>query len=132
MRSRRSARVEIARDLGEALTGGVLSADALDELGRQDGGASGRAGGAPAFAWWSAAFGEESFELVDGDDLRAPGQLDQLDVRQQAVEGGAADAERLGCLAAGVGEALHLGRRAHAHRGLRVATFLLGSTALTA
>jgi hypothetical protein len=30
----RSARVEVARDLGEALAGGVRGADALDELGR--------------------------------------------------------------------------------------------------
>jgi hypothetical protein len=39
----RSARVEIAGDLGEALAGFVLGADAFDELGRQESEASARA-----------------------------------------------------------------------------------------
>lgn len=69
VRGRRSACVEVAGDLGEALARGAFCADALGELGREDCGASARAGGALACAWWSAAFGEEPFELVDGMTL---------------------------------------------------------------
>jgi hypothetical protein len=55
----------------------------------------------------SSTFGEESLELVDRDQLRAPGHLDRLDVRENAAsEGGAADAERFGGLGAGVREPL--------------------------
>jgi hypothetical protein len=40
VRRRRSARVELARDLGQALAGRVLGADAFDELARNGCGAS--------------------------------------------------------------------------------------------
>ena len=46
----------------------------------------------------------ESLELVDGDQAGAQGELDRLEVGEQTAEGGAADAERLRGLAAGVGE----------------------------
>ena len=50
---------------------------------------------------------EQALELVGGDQLGAPGHLDGLEEWQDpAVEGGAADPERLGGLGAGVGEPL--------------------------
>lgn len=48
-------------------------------------------------------FDGESLEFVDGDQLGGRRQFDRLDVREQAAEGGTADAERLGRLAARVG-----------------------------
>jgi hypothetical protein len=57
------------------------------------------------------ALGYKPLKLVDGDQLGAPRQLDRLDVREEAAEGGAADAERLGSLAASVGQPLMHGRR---------------------
>ena len=56
---------------------------------------------------WLTMFGDESFEFVGRDQSCAPGHLDRLDVWQDAPDkGGATDAERLGGLAAGVGEPL--------------------------
>jgi hypothetical protein len=50
---------------------------------------------------------EESFKLVDRDQPCAPGHLDRLNVGEDPTdEGGTADAERFGGLAAGVGEPL--------------------------
>jgi hypothetical protein len=76
MRGRDSVCVEVVRDLGEGLAAGVFGANALDELRRQDGGASTRARRTAAFPWRAASLGDESPELVDGDELGAPGQLD--------------------------------------------------------
>ena len=62
-----------------------------------------------------APLGGDSLEFVGGDRLGAPGHLDRLDVREQAAESGAADAERLGGLAARVGESFDVARLAHDH-----------------
>jgi hypothetical protein len=132
VRSRRSGGVQVACDLSEARPGGALGTDAIDDVRRQDSRPSARAGGTLAVPWRPASLGEEPFELVDGDELGAPGQLDQLDIGEDAVEGGAADAECLGRLAARVGESLDFGRRADGYRGLSVAAFLLGSAAMPA
>jgi hypothetical protein len=49
---------------------------------------------------------DEPFEFVDWDQALAPGCLDGVDRRDDAaVDGGDADAERLGGLPAGVGQA---------------------------
>ena len=64
----------------------------------------------------SSALGEQSLELVDRDQLGSPWHLDRLDVGQDApVEGRAAETERLGRLAAGVGEPLDERRLASDH-----------------
>jgi hypothetical protein len=93
VRRRHSGRVQVARDLGEALASRVLGADALDELGWQDRRTSGRARGAPALPRRTAPFGDKALELVDGDELRTPGKLDLRDVRKEALHRRVADAE---------------------------------------
>jgi hypothetical protein len=98
--------VEVGGDLMEALAGGAFGTDPFDDFGRYETwAASGCRGG----AWFgsSSLFGEEAFELVDGDQLCAPGHFDRLDVGEDlADEGGAAEAECCAGLAAGVGEPL--------------------------
>ena len=81
---------------------------------------------------------KHALELVDGNQLSAPRHLDRLDQPENAtVEGRAADAERRGCLGAGVGEPLDSRRfsRDYGRRrgpiGIRVSLRLLASASLT-
>lgn len=99
--------VELVRDLGEALAGGALGADPVRDFGCERRGPAGcrRLGlssGRPSL------FCKQPLQLVDGNQPCAPGHLERLDEGQHAaVEGGAADAERRGCLGARVGEPLN-------------------------
>jgi hypothetical protein len=100
--------VELACDLTETSPGGMLGPDPVGGAGRDRGWASGarlgmlmRSSGPPSFPY-------HALQLVDGDQPCAPGRLERLDQGQDAsVEGGAADAECLGCLCSGVGESLN-------------------------
>jgi hypothetical protein len=119
--------------LREALAGGVSGADALDELGREGGGAARRSGRSSRLARGPAPLGEEPLEFVGRDQACAPRHLDGLDVREDAsVEGGAADAEGLGCLGACVREPLDARRLADDRLRLPVAPFLGCSSAVSA
>jgi hypothetical protein len=86
--SRNAAGVELTSDLAQGLAGGVRSLDSFDNLlgellrAASERGCRARRGGSPAF-------GEESFELVGGDQPCAPGHLDRLDAgrtRRMKVE----------------------------------------------
>jgi hypothetical protein len=98
--------VEFTGDLAQAAAGGVRDLnsfnDAIGELPRAALDFRGRASvGRPTM------FGEESIEFVGRDQSRAPRHFDCLHVGQNAPEkGGATDSERLGGLAAGIGEPL--------------------------
>lgn len=104
-----SVSVEIIRDLTKTLARGALREDVVHELGRED----------PRPPWfrqpvscsrWPTSFGDQSLELVDGDELRSPRHLNRLDKRQDSpVERRAADPERRGRLCAGVCEPLDVG-----------------------
>jgi len=133
VRGRRSVRVEVARDLGEGIAGGVFGTDALDELRRQDRRASARTRRAPELPRRSPPFGDESFELVDGDELRPPGKLDLRDVGEEALERRLADAERFGCLRPRVRKSLNAFGIAYEDTpmGLRVPELLLDPAADT-
>src|SRR5437899_4642313 len=106
--------VKARGDLAEALPGGAVAWDAPCDLG-WDGWLASPRRRLDSRSRGASPLSRESLELVDGNQAGAPGQLDRLDVREQAAEGRAADAERLGGLAAGVGEPFHLGRFAHHH-----------------
>ena len=137
MCSRCSACVQLASDLTEAFGGGTFGADALHDLaGKRPWTAAHRGLPSPP---GSPALSEQPLELVDGDQLRSPGQLDRLDERQKPGESRAADPERLGGLTAGIREPLDPARLADgwswvsgsSRRGLGVALQLL-PPALTA
>jgi hypothetical protein len=110
--------VEAIGDLSETQTRGTGFADPLDDLGGH--------GGRSTCSLWAAAracraspVGEDSLELVGGDQFRAPRSLDRFDVGEYALgEGRAADAERLRCLGARVGESLDPVRLADDDLGL--------------
>ncbi len=74
-----------------------------------------------AFSW------RAHFPIVGPLGLRVVDGFGGGDVREHPpVEGGAAHAERLGRLGAGVGEPLHPGRLAHDYRRARVTALFLG------
>ncbi len=130
---RRLGGIEIPGDLGEALAGVALGTDALDNLWRHRGRTAGRCWGSLRLARCSAPLGDESFELVGWDQASTPRHLDSLNVGEDsAVERGAADAERLGGLGAGVSESLDPSCLADYRGGLRVAALLLRLPLLTA
>jgi len=105
---------ELARDLSEAAAGGVLGADSVDDIGRDDGGASKSRAGLRLRSGKLAALCEQPLQLVDRNQKRAPRHLDELDEwHDPPVEGRAADAECLGRLRARIREALDTGRVAH-------------------
>jgi hypothetical protein len=98
--------VELAGDLAQAVAGGVRGLDSFDDvIGELARAASGLVGWTPVGR--ATMFGEESLEFVGRDQSCTPGHLDRVHVWENAPEqGGATDAERLGCLAAGVREPL--------------------------
>ncbi len=106
--------VKARGDLAEALAGEALAVDAHCDLG-WDGWLASPRRRLDSRSRGASPLSRESLELVDGNQAGTPGQLDRLDVREQAAEGRAADAKRLGGLAAGVGEPFHLARFAHHH-----------------
>jgi hypothetical protein len=134
MRGGDTARIQVASDIGEALAGSVLGADALDELGRKDWRASARARGLLPSPGRTTPLGGEALELVGGDELGSPGKLDLRDVGEEALEGRLANAERVGGFRAGVGETLDPFRFAHddARLALGVAELLLDPATKTA
>jgi hypothetical protein len=86
----------------------VLGADVVDEFRRDDARPSplrplSRRLSRPSL------LGDQSLELVDGDESRSPRHLDRLDQRQDAsVERRAADSDGRGRLRARVGESLDM------------------------
>ena len=116
MRGRYLVGGELARDLTETAAGGVLGPDSVDDIGRDDGGASGSRAGLRLCLSRLASICEQPLQLVDRNQTRAPRHLDQLDEWQDApVEGRTADAECLSRLRSGVGEPLDAGGFAHGH-----------------
>lgn len=107
--------VEAASDVSEGLAGCVLPADALGDLSWELRRATGRLRPRTRTCE-SASLDGEPFKLVDRDETRSPGELDDLDVREQARQSRPADPERLGCLGARVRETLDLGRPADDRR----------------
>ena len=106
MRRRDLPDIEVIGDLAEGPASLALSPDVVYEVGRDS-------SWPPSLCrlpgWLSRPppFGEQSLELVDGDEPRAPRHFNRLDQRQDAmVECRTADAERLGSLRAVVGEPL--------------------------
>jgi hypothetical protein len=130
--------VEVSRDLTEAPSGLTLSANMVDDVGREDLRSSlscRRCGCASG----SSPFRDESLELIDGDESRSPRHLDRLDQRQDSVvERRAAHSQRRGRLRAGVGEALYTRRLSNdfygcsCRIGSRVAPGFLASTSQAA
>lgn len=126
-----SVGVEVIRDLTKTLARGAQRENVVHELGRED----------PRPSWfrqpglcsrWPTSFGDQSLELVDGDEPRSPRHLNRLDKRQDSpVEGRAADPERRGRLCAGVREPLDAGCLANDLDGRRVYGFR-GSVSLRA
>jgi hypothetical protein len=123
----------VVSDLGEASASGPFGADACEDIARHGHGAPRRRERSLGRPWRSTALLEESLELVGWNESSTPRHLDRLNVRKDtAVERGAADAQRLGGLGAGVGEALGAGCLADDHSWLRVPTLFLGAPLLTA
>ncbi len=105
--------VQSARDLREAVACVVLAADACGDLVVEKCSAA-----LPSWRWLggatpSSAFRDETLELVDWDESRAPGHVYRLDVREEPSQCRRTDPECLGGLAARVGEPLDVARRAH-------------------
>lgn len=97
--------VEVARDLAEAPSSLALSSDVGNEVRRENLRPSSLGRRYPCVS--PPPLGEQSLELVDGDESRSPRHLDRFDQWEHAaVEGGAAHAERCGRLRARVGESL--------------------------
>lgn len=107
VRCRDPVGVEARGDLAEGPTSGALVADALRDLGWDGRFASPRRWLKSRSCYPSPLDGQP-LEFIDRDQLGTPWQLDRVDVRQQATERGAADAERVGSLGAGVGEPLDM------------------------
>src|SRR6188472_3344855 len=101
--------VELSCDRTKTLPGSACDADSIDHRGWNGRSATGPPPGATCNSG-PTTLGRDPFEYIDGNQRSAPGQLDRLEVREQAVEAGAADAERLRCLRGRVGEPGHLPR----------------------
>ena len=99
--------VEARGDLAEGPTSGALVAAALRDL-RWDGRFASSRRRLKSRSCYPSPLDGQPLEFIDRDQLGAPWQLDRVDVRQQAKERGPADAERVGSLAAGVGEPLDM------------------------
>ncbi len=113
MSGRNVVGVEATRDRGEAAPPGVLRSDPLDYIAGSAWLAAARANGSCSSRWLSA-LGEQTLELIDGDEDLAGRRVDSVDVGQDPPrEGGAADPERLGRLGAGVAETLDAGCVTH-------------------
>jgi hypothetical protein len=112
MGSRNAVGVEVRGDLAEAVARGTLVVDARGDRQRNLRSASAR-GGLQARTCRPSPFDDEPLKFIDRDQLRTPRHFDCLDVRKKATKCGAADAERFGSLAAGVGEPLYMVRFAH-------------------
>jgi hypothetical protein len=96
--------IEAGRDPVQAYPRTVLRADSFDHLRRQDRRTTSRRRYGARLRRLSS-LGNHAFEFVNGDQPRAPGHLDRVDVRQDSAdEGRAADAESFGGLRARVGE----------------------------
>src|SRR5204862_6020993 len=104
---RRAAGVQLGGDRSEALARCAVVPDLSEELGRKCPRASGSrwlrspSRGAPPLC-------EQPLELVDRDELRTPGQLDDLKERPEPVARRATDPERPRRLAAGLAAPLDL------------------------
>jgi hypothetical protein len=110
---------EFARDAGEAPAGGMAVADSVDDIGWNPGGAAARRLGLRLRPRRSAMLGNQSLELVDGNEFRSPGHFDRLDQREDAaVERRAAHSERRSSLCARIDESLDT-RRLSNDFGLR-------------
>ncbi len=98
-----------AGDLSEAATSRVVETDPLDDALRKRLRPTGRTSSC-ATARRRDVVAHEALEFVDGDEPLTPRQLDRVDGRNDtAVDGRDAHPERLGGLAARVGETSDLG-----------------------
>jgi hypothetical protein len=119
---RNSPIVEVICDLAEASSGLALGSDAVDDARREhlrpsSGGWRRESASRPP------SFGDQSFQFVDWDELRAPWHLGRLDQRKDAaVERRAAHSKRRGRLRPRVCEPLDA-RRFSNDSGRRGAPF---------
>jgi hypothetical protein len=102
---------EASRDLSEASAAGAFGSDSFNDVGLDGCPAPGPCPRLRFPTSWAATLRQDPLELVDGNEPRPPRHFDRLDQRQDAaVEGRAADAERLRSLRARVGEPLNTRR----------------------